>query len=83
MEIVNTIRSWVESVIGTYTPNTYEVVVVDASGATVGRYDAIASGMAGVDWQFLATAALLLIVVWSVFRLLGVLLQNLSSGRRV
>lgn len=51
--------------LGDYTPITY---VVD--GASV-----VASGAAGVDWTYLVRAGAFLLVLYSVFRLIGVLLK--------
>lgn len=47
--------------LGDYTPVTY---VVD--GVSV-----VASGSAGVDWSYIVRAAAFLLVVYSVFRLIG------------
>ena len=83
--MIQTIRDWLSSILGTYEPVTYTVklLVPDAMGGTATTsYTEVASGLAGVDWEYIATAALLLIAVWSVFRLLGVLLQAISGGGR-
>lgn len=83
---MNTIIDWIESVLGNYQPITYQVKesVADALGGVHSvTYNAIPSGLAGVDWRYVSTAAFLLVCVWSVFRLLGVLLSALSGGRRV
>lgn len=86
-QIVLTIRQWVENVLGTYVPVTYEetLLVADVAngGSLVRTYTKVADGLAGVDWPYICTAALVLVSVYSVFRLLGVLLQSLSGGRRV
>lgn len=82
-QIYTTIRDWVESILGTYDPVTYTVRVVDSSGASVASYSAIPDGVAGLDWSYIVTAVLLIVVIYSVFRLLGVLLQAVSGGRRV
>lgn len=79
--MISTIREWLASILGEYTPVTYTVRLISADGTASGSYTEVASGLAGVDWEYLATAALLLIAVWSVFRLLGVLLQSLSGGK--
>lgn len=78
--MIQTIKDWIASVLGTYTPVTYTVRLVDADGASVGSYQAVAEGLAGVDWEYIFTAIFLLIVVYSVFRLLGVLLSKISGG---
>lgn len=82
--MIDTIRSWLASILGEYTPVTYEVsqYVSDPNlGYIELRDEVVASGLAGVDWEYIATAALLLIAIWSVFRLLGILLQAISDGK--
>ena len=61
-----------QSIFGVYTPVLTDVY--DATGTFVGT--TVASGMAGVDWQYLAGVALFAIVLISVFKLLGVILKN-------
>lgn len=78
--MIQTIKDWIASVLGTYTPVTYTVRLVGADGASAGSYTAVAEGLAGVDWEYIFTALFLLIVVYSVFRLLGVLLSKISGG---
>lgn len=58
------------SILGEYTPVTtvYETVLADG---TIHTYEAVAAGVAGVDWPWLAGAACLLLVLYCVFRLLG------------
>lgn len=80
--MITTIRDWVTSVLGEYTPVTYLVDRYDSEGTFIGTGQVIADGLAGVDWEYLITAAILLIAIWSVFRLLGVLLQALSGWNR-
>lgn len=82
--MIQTIRDWIDSVLGTYEPVTYQVKVMIADalgGSSTTTYTKVADGLAGVDWGYIATAALLLIAIWSVFRLLGVLLQAISGGK--
>ncbi len=82
--MIQTIRDWLASVLGEYTPITYEVTQYAADpdlGLIQIQDEVVASGLAGVDWEYIATAALLLIAIWSVFRLLGVLLQAISGGK--
>lgn len=55
---MNEFISFLNSLFGTYTP------VVDGSGV-------IPSGMAGVDFPYIFRALLFVIVVYSVFKLLG------------
>ena len=61
-----------QDIFGVYTPITTEVY--SDAGEYVGTV--VASGMAGVDWQYLAGVALFAIVLISVFKLLGVILKN-------
>lgn len=56
--------------LGSYTPVTTTVETVLADG-TIHTYEAIASGMAGVDWPWIASAALLLLVIFCIFKLIG------------
>lgn len=84
--MISTIMQWVQSILGQYSPITYQakLMVSDINGGSnTVTYTAVADGMAGVNWEYVVTALLLLIVVYSVFRLLGVLLQGLMGGRRV
>lgn len=83
--MITAIRDWLESVLGTYEPVTYQVkvMVADALGGTnTTTYTKVADGLAGLDWSYIFTALLLLVTIYSVFRLLGVLLQSLSGGSR-
>lgn len=53
--------TWLQSVFGTYTPITYND----------GSIDIIPSGMAGVDWQYLAGVIVFCVFIYSLFRFLG------------
>ena len=64
----------IESIFGTYEAISYSVPVLDESGIS-GYYDMIPSGAAGVDWMWIAGVLLFSIVLWSFFRLVGVLLK--------
>lgn len=55
-------RDLIVQLFGTYTP----VVYTDADGI-----DIIPSGMAGVDWSFLAGVILFGITLYCVFRVIG------------
>lgn len=62
------------SIFGSYEPiMTTEVHVV---GDTLEELQVVASGMAGVDWAWLAGVALFAIVLYSFLRLVGVLLRG-------
>lgn len=58
---------WLTDFFGTYTPVTYEVY--DAASDAVSYV--VASGAAGVDWPFIARAAVFCIVLWCFFRTIG------------
>ena len=77
---MSTILAWVQSILGTYNPVTYEVTTYVGDQEIVNEI--VAEGLAGVDWQYIVTALLLLVTVYSVFRMLGVLLQAVGGGRR-
>lgn len=53
-----TLSSFIARVCGTYNP------IVDASGV-------IPAGMAGVDWVYIANFVLLVVVIYSVLRIIG------------
>lgn len=61
--VYSSLKAFMDILLGPYTPNTY----VD-NGVTI-----IASGFAGVDWTYVVRAAAFLLVLYSVFRLVGVL----------
>ena len=56
-------KAVIESIFGVYTP------VTDAEGVVV-------SGMAGVDWPYIAGAVLFAIVLFCFFKLVGVVLKK-------
>lgn len=59
----DSMRDLIISIFGTYTP------VTDAAGTAL-------QGMAGVDWPYLAGVALFALVLYSFFRLLGVVFKR-------
>ena len=59
--VYSSLKAFMDILLGTYTPNTY----VD-NGVTI-----IASGCAGVDWCYIVRAVAFLLVLYSVFRLVG------------
>lgn len=65
--IEQTIKSLITSIIGTYTPVTY----LDSNGTEV-----IPNGLAGVDFSYFGSILVLVISIYSVFRLIGVLLKR-------
>ncbi|MCI8593747.1 MAG: hypothetical protein HFF09_00640 [Oscillospiraceae bacterium] len=64
-------KDLIVTIFGIYEPVT--TAVYDASGAVVGQ--AVASGVAGVDWPYLAGILLFALVLYSFFRLLGMVLK--------
>lgn len=84
--MIDTIREWLESILGTYEPVTYTEKIMQVSPITgesiTTSFERVADGLAGLDWSYIFTALLLLVTIYSVFRLLGVLLQSLSGGSR-
>ncbi len=65
-------RDLIETIFGVYTPVTYEVL--DANGAVL--YTAVADGAAGVDWTYVGGVFLFALVLYSFFRLLGVVFKR-------
>lgn len=66
--------TFLSSVLGSYEPVTYEVY-----NSASEQYDTvIASGLAGVDWPYLAAVLVLAITVYSVFKCLGGMLCRSS-----
>lgn len=67
-------KALIESIFGSYTPvMTQEVISYTVDGETLFEYvDVVASGVAGVDWPWLMGVLLFAIVLWSLFRILGV-----------
>lgn len=54
-------KSFIVSVLGSYTPVVYNN----------GVSDIIPGGFAGVDWSYVIAGAILCIVIYSVFKLIG------------
>lgn len=74
---MSTILEWLSGILGTYTPVTYQVTkVIDGQEIVE---DVVAQGLAGVDWQYVLCGLLLLLTIYSVFRLLGILLQSIGG----
>lgn len=55
---MNDFISFLSNLLGNYTP------VVDSSGV-------IPPGLAGCDWPYIVRAALFLVLIYSIFRILG------------
>lgn len=63
------------SLFGEYSPvmtQAYTTIQDADLGTITQTYDVVASGMAGVDWPWLMGVVLFALVLWSLFRLLGV-----------
>ena len=63
---METLKSIIEDIIGTYTPVEY------LSGEEL----ITAPGMAGVDWPWVISALLFVLCIYSLFRLLGVFFKK-------
>lgn len=61
------IRDFLISILGDYTPVSYQVY--DVASDTVASV--IPSGVAGVDWLYVGTLALLVVVIYCVLKCLG------------
>lgn len=69
-------REFLISILGTYTPPTYDsYTVVDGVDMVV---HVIPDGLAGVDWLYILTGLLFIVVIYSVFKLLGGLICKIS-----
>ena len=68
-------KDLVVSIFGQYEPvmSQSAAVVTDADGLSyIETFDIVASGAAGLDWPWIMGVVLFAIVLWSLFRLLGV-----------
>lgn len=83
--MIQTLREWLASILGAYEPVTYNVTQManDPDFGVIQVVDSyVAKGLAGVDWEYVVTALVLVITIYSVFRLMGILLSSLSGGRK-
>lgn len=75
-------KELIQQIFGTYEPITYTVSTTVSTYSEMGNSTVtqtgiqVASGMAGVDWEYLAGVLLFAIVLASVFKLIGVILKN-------
>lgn len=69
-------KTLVETIFGIYTPVLTTVPVSSAADGSVQLVETVASGVAGVDWPWVAGVFLFGIVLYSFFRLVGVLLRG-------
>lgn len=65
--VYSSIRDLLVALFGTYTP----VFYTDTSGV-----DIIPAGFAGVDMEYIASVCLFALVLWCLFRLLGLFFQR-------
>lgn len=68
-------KNMIIDLFGSYQPVTYtEYIPYTAADGTAmwDSYEVVASGLAGVDWPWVAGVFLFAIVLYSLFRLLGV-----------
>lgn len=69
---MDVLKEVIVNIFGTYEPVTYEVY-----NSVTDSYDTvIASGMAGVDWMFIAGVLLFGITAFCVFRIIGGIIKN-------
>ena len=71
-------KELIVSIFGVYEPvaTTVAYVVPGSEGSTLEEVQVVASGLAGVDWPWVAGVLLFGIVLCSFFRLVGVLLGD-------
>lgn len=66
---------WLAGILGEYEPPTYDLIYQITDDTTIVQH-VIPDGAAGLDWQYVICGVLLVITIYSVFRLLGVLLER-------
>lgn len=64
---MNTIKEIFQIFVGGYSPITY----TDSTGISI-----IPSGFAGVDFQWIFSAVLIIIGVYSIFRIIGIIISK-------
>lgn len=64
-------REFLISVLGVYTPVSYAQSIYDAAGTLKEVVNVIPAGLAGVDWLYVLSGLLLIVVVYALFRALG------------
>ena len=69
-ESSDTIRSVLESLLGEYRPKTQTVTEVLSDG-TENTYEEYVPGLAGMDWTWIASLAVFIVMIYCLFRLLG------------
>lgn len=71
---MNTLASFMNSILGSYTPVTATSESVLADG-TIVSYEHALSGLAGVDWSYVLSGLLFIIFVYCFLRMIGVLVK--------
>ena len=66
----DTVRDVLEGLFGEYTPRTQTVTQYLPDGSSV-TYQEYVSGVAGMDWDWLASVAIFILILYCLFRLLG------------
>lgn len=64
---------FIRSVLGEYVPVVYEYFDI----ALEQYHEVIPSGMAGVDWPYIIGGLAFLIMLYSVFRIIGIFIEKL------
>lgn len=68
------------SIFGSYEPVTYEVTQgiynADLGDVNLITYDAIPSGMAGVDWPFVLGVVVFIVALYCVLRIIGAVISR-------
>lgn len=64
---------FLQSVLGEYVPVVYEYFDI----ALDQYHEVIPSGMAGVDWPYIIGGLAFLIMLYSVFRIIGIFIEKL------
>ncbi len=71
----STLVQAVRNLFGTYTPRV-QTVTTYVDGEITAVEEQYVPGVAGMDWEWIAGTALFALVLWSLFKLLGVLFKN-------
>lgn len=64
---------FIRSILGTYVPVVYQYFDI----AMEQYHEVIPSGMSGVDWPYIITGIAFLIMLYSVFRIIGIFIEKL------
>lgn len=72
--IDSALSSTIKQLFGEYTPRTQTITQYTEDGSMI-TYTEVVPGLAGLDWPWLATAALFSITIYSILRMIGGLLK--------